>query len=119
MSVPIRRGWPMVLILAAVAIGAVACDPSHAVTYDNRTNSSVMIFINGAFDASVGPMEKKAPEVIEFSEATFEARDSAGRVIYSETFTWEELKEAGWQIIITEPTPTPSDERSSLEEDRP
>ena len=102
MSVPIRRGWPALLILAAVAIGAVACDPSHAVTYDNQTNKSVMIFINGAFDASVDPMDEKTLEVIEFDEATFEARDSAGRIIYSETFTWEELKEAGWQIVIIE-----------------
>jgi hypothetical protein len=107
------------LILAAVAIGAIACDPSHAVTYDNRTNNSVMIFINGAFDGSVDPMDEKTLEVIEFDEATFEARDSDGRVIYSETFTWEELKDAGWRIVITEPTSTPSDGRSSHVRKRP
>ena len=64
-----------------------------------------MIFINGAFDASVDPMDEKTLEVIEFDEATFEARDSDGRVIYSETFTWDELKEAGWRIIITDSSP--------------
>ncbi len=119
MSVPIRRGWPALLILAAAAIGAVACDPSHAVTYDNRTNESVMIFINGAFDGSVDPMDETTAEVIEFDEATFEARDSDGRVIHSETFTWDELKEAGWRIVITEPTSTPSGEGSSQTEQRP
>lgn len=71
-----------------------------------------MIFINGAFDASVDPMDEKTLEVIEFDEATFEARDSAGRVIYSETFTWEELKEAGWRIVVTEPTSDPSPDAS-------
>ena len=92
-------------LIGLVAFTSLACDPSHPVTYDNRTNDSVMIFINGAFDASVDPMDEKTLEVIEFDEATFEARDSDGRVIYSETFTWDELKEAGWRIIITDSSP--------------
>ncbi len=118
-SVPIRRGWPTLLILAFVAIGAVACDPGHPVTYENRTDRAVKVFINGKFSASLEPMNKEKFELIEFGRATFEARDSDGRVIYSETFTWEELKEADWRIVITEPTPTPSAQSSSLVGKRP
>jgi hypothetical protein len=92
------------LLIGLAAFSSLACDPSHAVTYDNRTSRSVTIFMNGEFNLSLGPMEKKTGDEIEFSEATFEARDSDGRVIYSETFTWEQLKEAGWRIVITEPT---------------
>ena len=64
-----------------------------------------MVFLNGKPNVSLAPMEETTVEEIEFGEATFEARDSDGRVIYSETFTWEELKEAGWRIVITDSSP--------------
>ena len=101
------------LLIGLVAFSNLACDPSHPVTYDNRTNKPVTVFLNDAFSASLEPMQKKTFDIIAFSEATFEARESDGHVIYSETFTWEELKEAGWRIVITEnmPSPTPTETR--------
>ena len=94
---------PISLLIGLVAFFSLACDPSHPVTYENRTDMVVEVFINGKFSASLEPMKKEKFELIEFDEVTFEARDSDGRVIYSETFTWEELKQAGWRIVIEEP----------------
>jgi len=103
------------LVLALAAFFSSACDPGHAVTYDNRTDGAITILIDGQVEASLRSMEKKTFGLIEFSHATFEARDATGRVLYRETLTWAELKERGWKIIITEaaqsggsPTPTPT-----------
>lgn len=113
----VGRAWrrvvvALVLTLAVTFIGLsnVACDPSQPVTYDNRTDTTVTVFVNGKRNLSLDPMQKRTLEEIQFSEATFEARDMEGRVIYSESFTWEELEEADWHIVITGsvvPTPSP------------
>jgi len=93
------------LILVLAAFFTTACDPGHSVTFDNDTDAAVTIFIDGQRDVSLKPMEKRTFDVIEFSEATFEARDSTGRVLYRETMTWAGLKERGWKIVIAEPAP--------------
>lgn len=101
----------VLLIVVLVLFFTSACDPSHAVTYDNETDMAITIYKNDKFSASLKPMEEKTFELIEFSEATFEATDSGGRVVHSETFTWEKLGDAGWRIVITEsvqPSPTSS-----------
>ena len=100
---PMTRYLLLVVFVIVAVMGAVACDPGHPVTYENQTDMAVEVFINGKFSASLEPMKKEKFELIEFDEVTFEARDSDGRVIYSETFTWEELKQAGWRIVIEEP----------------
>ncbi len=120
MSVPIRRGWPALLILAAVAIGAVACDPGHTVTFENETSQNITIFRDGRRDFELKPFETAGFTFLEFSGDTLlEARNEGVQTIYAETFTWEELKEAGWQIVIAEPTPTPSTQSSSPGRKRP
>ncbi len=90
------------LSLVVVALLAMACDPSHAITYENRTNESLEILYNGRFNFSLEPGETKTVDEIEFDDATFSARTSDGRVIYSRDITWEELEDEGWRIIITD-----------------
>jgi len=93
----------VLLILVLAALSGSACDPVHSVTYDNRTDTAVTILYNGHFEASLKPMEKRTFDVIKFSQATFEARDSAGTLLYRETLTWAELNERAWKIIVTGP----------------
>lgn len=119
----VGRNLCIFLLVVSGAFVVTACDPGHNVTYENTTDQVVSVFVNGAFDFTLGPSEKKEFLVFKFREETLEAKDEVGRVIYSETFTWEELKEAGWQIVITQsisdndsrapagtPSPLPTDE---------
>ena len=107
------------LLLTLLAFYSMACDPGHPVTYDNRTDQPVEIFVNGFFDGALAPMEKKTFDKIEFGTATFEARDFSGRVLYSETLTWDELKDAGWRIVITDEgggtSPSPTRRENEME----
>ncbi len=71
----------------ALAFSGAGCDLGHAVSYENETNESIDVFINGRFSASLDSVEKKTFDKIEFSKVTYEARDSTGRVLYRETLT--------------------------------
>jgi hypothetical protein len=39
---------------------------------------------------------------------TVEARDAAGNVLFSRSYTWEELKSLGFHIVITAQPPGPT-----------
>jgi len=93
------------LVLVLTALPTTACDPGHAVTYDNRMDIAITILLDGQVEASLEPMQRKTLDLIEFDNATFEARDSAGTVLYRETLTWAELKQRGWKIVITGAAP--------------
>jgi len=73
------------------------------------------VFRHGTLELTLGPFEENDDfGLLEFAGTdTFEARDENGRVIYSETLTWEDLKQRGWKIVITEnvPSPTPTEGR--------
>ena len=103
-----RRQLGLVLIAsglaATVALGS-ACDPLQSVTFENRTNHTVTVFERGVEFVTLAPSEEKDFDSGEFIEETSEAKDEGGRVIYSETLTWEELRERDWRIVITESTP--------------
>lgn len=107
---PWRLGAILVVIAAAFALAG--CDPGHTISFENETNQPIEIYYNGRFDLSLEPMQKRKLDEIQFSSATYEARDAAGRVLYRQTFTWDELRDAGWRIVVTEdsridPQPTP------------
>ena len=122
------RGYvnPRTLLLisaAVIVMAATGCDPSHEVTYENRTSYTVTVFLNGGYDATLGPFESYTSDVIKYVDATtFEARDENGRTIFSESLTYEELENQEWKIIITEeaapgsPTPTPEARRDRRSE---
>jgi hypothetical protein len=100
-------------VLVAVVVGAAttACDPGHTVTYENQTSRTVTVFLHGNPEVTLGPFENKDGGILEFVRpTTFEAKDESGNVIYSATLTWEDLKQRGWKIVITEnvPSPTPT-----------
>ena len=98
----LKRTLSVGLLVAAVLLAflGVACDPGHSVTYENRTDESIDFFIDGSFAASIDPQDERTFSKIEFDVATFEARDSTGELVYRKTFTWEELEEAGWRVVV-------------------
>ena len=105
----------LTLAVALLATGLVACDQGHEITYENETAYNLIIYRFGHEDFGIGPNETKEHTVLEFSPNSMpvEARNEEGTVIYSDSFTWDELKAADWKIVITEkavpaePTATP------------
>ena len=103
------------LILAIFGLAALACDPGHNVTYENRTASSLTIYVSGARDVSIKPFAKETSDLLRFPNSkTIEAKDETGAVVFSKTLTWDDLRRQGWKVIITEeavpvnPAPTAS-----------
>jgi hypothetical protein len=90
-------------IILALTVGAAAgCDPGHGVTYDNRTGQRVTVFQDGVREFVLEVSERKTYTEFLFSGSSlFEAKDDKGTVLYSELLTWDELKERGWEIVIT------------------
>ncbi len=94
---------------AALLLLSLACDPGHTLTYRNDTRQTVTVSSDATEIVTLRPQEEKRFSTLEFvGEETFEARDEAGSVVYSETVTWEELKRRGWVIVITEDTLSPT-----------
>jgi hypothetical protein len=107
-----RRG-PLLASLAGlflavvIAAAGTGCDPGHTLTYRNDTGKTVTVSSASTEIVTLRPQEEKKFSTLEFvGEEIFEVRDENGRVIYSETLTWDDLKRMGWKIVITEPTPT-------------
>lgn len=105
----------MTSVLAIFALAALACDPGHDVTYENRTASSLTIYVSGARDVSIKPFAKETSDLLRFRGAkTIEAKDETGAVVFSKTVTWDDLRRQGWKVSITEeavpvnPSPTAS-----------
>jgi hypothetical protein len=105
----------MSIAFLTVALATIACDPGHDVTYENKTSTKVTVYVYGREDFQLGARKSKKYTVIKFSEGSMpvEARDEQGTLIYSDTFTWDELKAADWRISISNneipasPSPTP------------
>ena len=100
-------GLAGLLLAFVVAVSGMGCEPGRGVTYENRTNHTVTVFRDGVRDFVLKPSEKQHYSEFKFTgSSAFEARDEIGRVVYSETLTWDELKRRGWKIVITEAAPT-------------
>lgn len=113
-SQPLTVRIAFAICLLLLPATTVACDPGHTVTFENRTSHTVTVFRGGARDFVLKPSEKAGCTILEFAgPMTLEARDDSGKVIYSETLTWEELKAQDWRTVITEDmlAPTPTEER--------
>jgi hypothetical protein len=84
-------------------------DPGTFLKIDNQTDQTLVIFIDNLHDADVQPEELKEfpttnilPENIYPDDKKFliEAKTKQGEVIYSENFTWQELDDMDWTIVI-------------------
>ncbi len=98
----LKRTLSVILLLSVAAL-ALACDPSHTVTYENQTSQALTVFRFGREAFELQPYETSDYGVIEFSgQMPIEAQNSDGTVVYSTTVTWDELEQAGWQVVITD-----------------
>ena len=112
-----------ILIIAAAAsltISIAACEPGAELTFENRTNVDVSVFHEAVYlpsgnsrrirlgDVPAGHIVK--PEVVVVllrstagDRLVFKAEDAAGRVIWQQTWSFEEfldLERSDWYICI-------------------
>jgi len=86
----------------------LACDPGATVTYVNRFDENITVFIDGQTEATIGAGEAKRFSTLEFGgRALIEGRTKDGTVVYSARLTWDEFKQQNWTIVIA-PSPSPS-----------
>lgn len=91
-----------IILAFTVGLAATGCDSGHAITYENRTGQRVTVFRDGVRALVLEVSEREAYDLFLFSGSMlFEARGDEGTVLFSEMLTWDELKERGWEIVIT------------------
>ena len=86
----------------------VGCDPGISITYENRTDSKVLVDVRSSEDAVpvFDEVEAGATRTIDYLaddryEITIVTED--GDTLFHEVFTEEELEERGSRIVIEEP----------------
>ena len=103
-----------VLIISLLTSSACIGDPTVDLSVNNQTDQTVKIFISGLPQVYVPPgkVEKFATmQILPYSDLSppdhkylIEAKTEDGEVVLSEEFTWQELEEIDWTIVIPPPT---------------
>jgi hypothetical protein len=101
-----------ILLISLLASSAFIGDPGSYLTIDNRTDITLSIFIDELPTIDVPPQEKERfgtiiihpnPDFSDDHKYLIEAKTKDGEVVYSEEFTWQELDDMDWKIVITSP----------------
>jgi hypothetical protein len=110
--------WRSVVVIGAflALTTAFACENWPIVGWENATSQRVTVYAYGDFEFDVQPHQTKNivnPASHWRPEIKVVAED--GRVLLEDHITWEEVREMGYKIVITDPehpppspTPTPS-----------
>jgi hypothetical protein len=88
------------------------CDPVKWFRVDNQTDQTVSIYITGVYQNDVASGEIRRigtlqippkPGLPPHSPYLVEAKTKDGKVVYSKEFTWQELDDMDWTIVIPPP----------------
>ncbi len=95
------------VVLLASAGFAGACDPGAGVTWVNETDDAILIYLrddanpdSGSVVAARGTLTEGV--IIAVWHDVVVVRDVAGKVLYREEVTWDELKAQDFTFVITE-----------------
>jgi len=114
---PSQRIWRSLAVIAAFAAitGTFACENWPMVGWENATSQRVTVYAYGDFEFDVQPHQTKnivSPASHWRADIRVVAED--GRVLLEDHITWDEVREMGYKIVITDPehprprSPTPS-----------
>ncbi|UCH52015.1 MAG: hypothetical protein JSV54_04565, partial [Chloroflexota bacterium] len=86
-------------------------EPGHRYQVDNRTDQTLEIFIDNLRQCDAPPGEMSRSGTIDIppydiwpdEKYAIEARTEDGEVVYSQEFTWQELDDMDWTIVIQPP----------------
>ena len=93
-----------ITVITLLALALIACDPGEIVTIENRTDQTVAVFDNGTQRNLIAPGDTARYAILIFERGTmtFTVKNIAGKVLASQTFTWEEITEADGITIVVE-----------------
>lgn len=110
----IGRMIPIISIVLLILLSFNSCqcqygDPGVSITVVNETDDLVSIYVDGWLEYSVPPRASKEFTTIAISpinvysenkEFLIEAKTKSGDIIYSKKFSWQELHDMNWKIVI-------------------
>jgi hypothetical protein len=104
------------LLVLLLSSSACTCDPAVWIEFNNQTDQTLSIFIDGsASQGDVLPGETLRTGTMSIwgspdppwgdgdYKYLIEAKTKDGEVVYSEEFTWQELDDMDWTIVIPPP----------------
>jgi len=114
-----------ILLVAMLLIVATACEPYQTITFENDTSYQIQPDVyrvpldysgtpkptwddnykEGKID--IGQSKKLVTQVPDGRAVTMKfaviAVNSNNDIVYSKVFTWDELHDMGWKVVINEP----------------
>ena len=120
-SVPGRISTAVLLVLLGMLLfSGIGCEPGANITYVNNTTHKVRVYkTNRHFVADLNPYQERTFSTHEdLWTGGIVAETEDGRVAFTISLTWDQLKAQGYRIVIEEqaipsPTaPTPSPQAS-------
>lgn len=87
------------LILLLVVI---SCEPALTIKVDNHTDQRLIIYLDGHSIFNVEPTDT-GQHRIQASSGYYiiEAKNFEGKIFYSKRYTWDELRDANYKILIS------------------
>ncbi|HSP54834.1 MAG TPA: hypothetical protein VLS25_04530 [Dehalococcoidia bacterium] len=93
-------------LIAALALGLIACQKSEGITVDNKTSRTVVVYEDGEPSELIGAGASQTFDVGSFRgtlkyEVRYLCEDTScdQTVLVSRTFTWDDIKQAGGVTI--------------------
>lgn len=93
----------MVVLLISLTFVSNACfDPLDPTVIENKTNQNLSIFLNDEHIGDVAPGRQIRNKTLLFGYAKYvvQAKNDRGEIVYSKVFTYEEMKQIKWKVVV-------------------
>jgi len=91
----------LLILIPILLFVATSCEPAEPIEIRNQTNESLIVFINSN---KIGTVEPQAmwQNKLYWGNSKFiiEAKNLKGEIVYSKTFTREQMYAINWAITI-------------------
>lgn len=104
---------PVMVGALLLSVLSVSCEPrtfARGVEYVNQTNKKVAVYEGPTRSFELAPRQviTNVGTIVAYPEIFFQVRDETGNLIFELKTTPKELEKAGWRIVITDQTLTPT-----------
>ena len=95
----------LVLIMLSLAVSACVTN-FYTLSVHNHTDQTLTIYLGHyprGYVINIGDIEAGAEiryETLFFDKYSIEAKNARGEVVYSDNFTWDELRDIDWKVVI-------------------
>jgi hypothetical protein len=82
----------------------LACEPGPLVQYENATSQRVTIYKEGRYQFALEPHETKGIATLrQYWLPNIKVVTEDGRILLEDHITWDEMRNMGSRIVITDP----------------